>query len=64
MARAPSYDFERRERQKAKAAKKTEKAKAKSERRAGTTDGSPEDAAERPGDSMDSTVDKDPSKGG
>ena len=39
MARAPSYDFERRERQKAKAAKKTEKAKAKTERKAESDDG-------------------------
>ena len=35
MARAPSYDFERRERQKAKDAKRAEKAQAKRERREG-----------------------------
>ena len=34
MARKPNYDFERREREKAKAAKKEERAKAKSERKA------------------------------
>ena len=32
MARKPSYDFERREREKAKAAKVTERIKAKAER--------------------------------
>ena len=37
MARPPSYDFERRERQKAKAAKRAEKAKAKGEKK-GETD--------------------------
>lgn len=33
MARGPSFDFERRERQKAKAAKQAEKAKAKREKK-------------------------------
>ena len=33
MARAPNYDFERRERQKAKDAKRTEKAQAKCEKK-------------------------------
>jgi hypothetical protein len=33
MARKPNYDFERREREKAKAAKKEERAKAKAERK-------------------------------
>ena len=35
MARKPSFDFERRERDKAKLAKRAEKAKAKSEKKAG-----------------------------
>ena len=35
MARKPSFDFERRERQKAKDAKRAEKTKAKNEKRAG-----------------------------
>ncbi len=35
MARPPSYDFERRERAKAKAAKKADKQKAKNEKKAG-----------------------------
>ncbi len=38
MARAPSYDFERRERQKAKDAKRAEKAQAKREKKGGETD--------------------------
>ena len=35
MARKPSFDFERRERQKAKDAKRAEKTKAKNEKKAG-----------------------------
>ncbi len=35
MARAPSYDFERRERQKAKEAKRAEKTKSKDEKKSG-----------------------------
>lgn len=35
MARAPNYDFERRERQKAKLAKKAEKSKARAEKQTG-----------------------------
>ena len=48
MARKPSFDFERRERQKAKDAKRAEKTKAKSEKKAGEAAGeTPEgDAAE------------------
>ena len=38
MARAPSYDFERRDRQKAKEAKRAEKTKAKAEKKAGEVD--------------------------
>ena len=40
MARRPNYDFERRERAKAKAAKKEERAKAKADRKPLPTDGS------------------------
>ena len=49
MARKPSFDFERRERDKAKDAKRAEKAKAKSEKKAGGADGSNEmpDEAQR-----------------
>ena len=36
MARKPNYDFERREREKAKAAKAEERAKLKAERKAAT----------------------------
>lgn len=36
MARKPSFDFERRERQKAKDAKRAEKTKAKNEKKTGT----------------------------
>ncbi len=39
MARKPSFDFERRERQKAKDAKRAEKTKAKSEKKAGEAAG-------------------------
>lgn len=39
MARKPSFDFERRERQKAKDAKRAEKTKAKNEKRAGEAGG-------------------------
>ncbi len=42
MARKPNYDFERRERDKAKAEKKAERLKAKQERRAAA--GDPQDA--------------------
>ncbi len=38
MARKPNYDFERRERDKAKAEKKAERLKAKQERRAAASD--------------------------
>ena len=37
MARAPSYDFERRERAKAKAAKRAEKSKLKQDKKLGTS---------------------------
>ena len=36
LARAPSYDFERRERKKAKDAKRAEKTKSKADKKAGT----------------------------
>ncbi len=39
MARKPSFDFERRERQKAKDAKRAEKTKAKNEKKAGEAEG-------------------------
>ena len=41
MARKPSFDFERRERQKAKDAKRAEKTKAKSEKKAGVAGDEP-----------------------
>ena len=43
MARKPNYDFERREREKAKAAKAEERAKLKAERKAAETDAPSED---------------------
>ena len=52
MARKPSFDFERRERQKAKDAKRAEKTKAKNEKKAGA-------AAEEP--APDETVEPTPS---
>ena len=45
MARKPNYDFERREREKAKAAKAEERAKLKAERKAAET---PEGGADKP----------------
>ena len=40
MPRKPSFDFERRERDKAKVAKRAEKTKAKSEKKAGSASAS------------------------
>ncbi len=58
MARKPNYDFERREREKAKAAKLAERAKAKAEKRK-TSDGgdAPTDAA-IPVDKLNATNDE------
>ncbi len=48
MARKPNYDFERREREKAKAAKAEERAKLKAERKSGPSDAEGGSAAEAP----------------
>ena len=54
MARKPSFDFERRERQKAKDAKRAEKTKAKSEKKAGEAAGdTPEAETAEPTPSAD-----------
>ena len=51
MARKPNYDFERREREKAKAAKAEERAKLKAEKKNAAPEGSTElDSAERQAD--------------
>ena len=50
MARKPNYDFERREREKAKAAKAEERAKLKAERKAAESAPGDEDKPEAPAD--------------
>ena len=59
---APSYDFERRERAKAKAAKRADKAKAKAEKKAaGTPDG---ERAQHAVDDMDTAIAQNKTDGG
>ena len=60
MARPPSYDFERRERQKAKDAKRAAKAEAKREGKAGEASGSPDvNQAQQVVDEMDVAIARD-----
>ena len=65
MARAPNYDFERRERQKAKDAKRAEKTQAKREKKvddvAGSTNGV---QAQQVVDEMDTAIAEDKLKKG
>ena len=65
MARAPNYDFERRERQKAKDAKRAEKTQAKRDRKADDDAGTPQEAqARQVVGEMDVVVAKDTPKKG
>lgn len=48
VARKPSFDFERRERQKAKDAKRAEKTKAKNEKKAAAAEGAPSEETAEP----------------
>ena len=49
MPRKPNYDFERRERDKAKAAKKEDRAKSKAEKKGGDATSAPDAALSPPG---------------